>query len=111
MVSDKLIIPECYLDTNLIETLIPPVSKYNYQKSCSKVAGVMHEDYKDSFALGIIDNDKVKLKYFNEFNPVSPIEQGSMVLLKHSNRPHYIIKYIRQWKDSFWPTLLLLMWI
>ena len=40
---DLAIIPECFVDTNLIETLIPPISQYNHQKGCGTVTKVMKE--------------------------------------------------------------------
>jgi hypothetical protein len=60
---DFHIIPECYLDTNLIETLVPPEGDgYNHQMGCPNVAKKMTEGkaLKDGFALGIIDKDKKK---------------------------------------------------
>ena len=35
---DNLVLPECYIDTNLIETLVPPQRMYNHQKGCPSVA-------------------------------------------------------------------------
>ncbi len=47
------IIPECFLDTNLIESITHPDKGYNHQKGCNKVAGLMMDKLEDSFALGI----------------------------------------------------------
>ncbi len=38
---DKLIIPECFADTLLIETLVPTNKGYNHQRSCFKVKAIM----------------------------------------------------------------------
>jgi hypothetical protein len=40
---DLCIITECYVDTNLIETLSPPDGHYNHQKGCGTVTKVMKE--------------------------------------------------------------------
>lgn len=52
------IIPECYIDTNLVETLVPTKKGYNHQTGCNKVVGLMQnmKQLKDGFALGIIIN-------------------------------------------------------
>ncbi len=88
---DLAVIPECFVDTNLIETLVPPKGKgYNHQKGCGTVTKVMKERFSDSFALGIIDKDKRQVDYLNEFTEV--IDAGSLLLHKHKSKPHYIIQ-------------------
>lgn len=87
---DLNIIPECYIDTNLIETLVSPTGRgYNHQKGCGTVAKTM-QDLPNEFALGIIDKDKKVLDCLNEFDELITI--GSLVLHKHRERPHYIIQ-------------------
>ena len=61
------IIPECYVDANLIETLVCKAG-CNHQKGCNQVAKVMQEKFADRFAVGIIDADKRKPSYLNSFN-------------------------------------------
>jgi hypothetical protein len=97
---DLSIIPECYVDTNLIETLVPPQKGYNHQKGCPNVARVMQQKFSDRFALGIIDKDKKQLKYLGEFNLVA--EKASLQLYKHklATKHHYIIVVapaVEQW--------------
>lgn len=88
---DLAIIPECYVDTNLIETIVPPQNKgYNHQKGCSNVTRVMQKNFADSFALGIIDRDKSQVDYLNEFAEV--INSTSLILHKHKTKHHYIIQ-------------------
>ena len=88
---DLAIIPECNVDTNLIETLVPPQGKgYNHQKGCGTVTKVMKENFSDRFALGIIDKDKKQVDYLNEFDEV--INAGALLLHKHKTRHHYIIQ-------------------
>jgi len=88
---DLAIIPECYVDTNLIETIVPPQNKgYNHQKGCSNVTRVMQKNFADSFALGIIDRDKTQVDYLNEFTEV--VNCDSLILHKHKTKHHYIIQ-------------------
>ncbi|MCF8357389.1 MAG: hypothetical protein K9H26_01435 [Prolixibacteraceae bacterium] len=49
---DYCIIPECYTDTNLIETIAPPLNKkgYNHQMGCNKVSSKMRFNLKNSFS-------------------------------------------------------------
>lgn len=86
---DNLILPECYMDTNLIETLVPPQRGYNHQKGCPAVAKKMKERFSDSFALGIMDNDKRHVSYLQEFLPIA--SDQAIEIYKHKDRPHYIL--------------------
>ena len=81
------IIPECYVDTNLISTLIN--AAVNHQKCCTKVTETLNRTFSDNFAVGIIDRDKMEPKYVDEFQAVAV--HGHLQLLKHKNRPHYLI--------------------
>jgi len=87
---DQAIIPECYIDTNLVETIAPPQKQYNHQKGCGTVTKVMKEQFADRFAVGIIDKDKNEVNYLKEFNEV--YTNGSLILHKHKIRYHYIIQ-------------------
>ncbi|PXV69208.1 hypothetical protein CLV62_101477 [Dysgonomonas alginatilytica] len=89
--SSTTIIPECYVDTNLIETLVPPKDGkgYNHKKGCPAVAKVMIEKFADRFALGIMDKDKKTVKYLEEFDLI--VNTNSLYLHKHKTRHHYII--------------------
>ena len=87
---DQFVIPECFIDTNLIETLVPPVGQYNHQKGCGTVTKVMKEKFTDRFALGIIDKDKNEVDYLKEFEEVCA--HRSLILHKHKSRHHYIIQ-------------------
>jgi hypothetical protein len=92
MKIDYLIIPECYADTNLIETLVPPSQGkgYNHQMGCNKVSSKMQIDLKDSFALGIIDKDKKEIRYLDDFNTIN--KRSNLFLYKHKTKHHYIIQ-------------------
>ena len=88
---DIAIIPECYIDTNLIETIAPPQGKgYNHQKGCGTVTNVMKEQFSDAFAVGIIDKDKKQVDYLKEFTEV--INDGALILHRHKTKHHYIIQ-------------------
>ncbi len=87
---DFAIIPECYIDTTLIETLVPPTNRYNHQKGCNNVAKIMKTKFTNSFALGIIDKDKLQLDYLKEFTEIC--SSDSIVLYKHKLRPQFIIQ-------------------
>lgn len=89
---DLAIIPECYVDTNLVETLVPPKKQYNHQKGCGTVTKVMKEKFTNGFAVGIIDKDKKEVDYLKEFNELSKTD--GLILHKHKTRPHYIIQIV-----------------
>lgn len=87
---DLSVIPECYIDTSLIESLVPPKRGYNHQKGCGTVTKVMKEHFADTFAVGIVDKDKKELDYLKEFSIV--IAKGNLELLKHHIKNHFIIR-------------------
>lgn len=89
------VIPECYVDKNLVETLVPPAKEnnqhgYNHQHRCGTVTKVMQEKFQDAFALGIIDKDKHEVDYLKHFDIV--ITSGALLLHKHKTKHHYIIQ-------------------
>lgn len=87
---DLSILPECYVDTNLIETLVPPHKGYNHQMGCGTVAKKMKEYFDNGFAFGIIDKDKKELDYLREFTEI--IVSGNLRLHKHRTKNHYMIQ-------------------
>jgi len=87
---DLAVIPECYVDTNLVETLVPPKTRYNHQHGCGTVSKRMRETFSNSFALGIIDKDKKEIEYLKEFDEL--IKVGNLFLHKHKHLHHYIIQ-------------------
>lgn len=90
MCNDNCIIPECYIDTNLIETLAPPQRGYNHQKGCPAVAKCMIEKFGNELAIGIIDKDKKEIKYLEKFNLLAA--NDSIYIYKHKEKHHYIIQ-------------------
>ncbi len=100
MNTDLSILPECYADTNLMETIVPPRKGYNHQKGCGTVARRMQGKLKDSFAVGILDKDKKEISYLREFE--LKIDTDGLELYRHRsmNRHHYLIfikPAIEQW--------------
>ena len=92
MKLDYHLITECYVDTALIETIVPPDNHrgYNHQMGCNKVAKKMQNDFRDDFALGIIDKDKKSINYLDEFTLI--VKKGNLFLYKHPDRHHFIIQ-------------------
>ena len=86
---DQAIIPECFVDTNLVETLVAPEQRYNHQHGCGNVTSVMKVKFSDRFAVGIIDRDKQQVDYLKEFNIIA--DRDSLLLHKHHTKHHYII--------------------
>ena len=82
------IIPECYVDTNLVETLVCTAG-CNHQKGCNQVAKIMQEKFGDRFAVGVIDADKRRPGYLDQFSEIAGSDH--LKLFRHIERHHYII--------------------
>ncbi len=96
------VMPECYIDTNLIETIAPPerigsAHGYNHKHSCNKVVDEMIGKLKDNFAVGIVDQDRRPLSRTSEFKLV--VKKQNLKLYKHKDKNHYLIFHppIEQW--------------
>lgn len=88
--KDWHIVPECYIDTNLVEFLLNSKG-VNHQKGCNLVAKQMKEtNLKDIFSVGVIDNDKRQHSYVKEFEIVA--STSHIELMKHKTRPHYLFR-------------------
>ncbi len=59
------ILPECYADTLLIEVL--GFKRPNHQLGIGQVKNALAEKFRNTIAVGIIDNDKKKPTDFQEF--------------------------------------------
>lgn len=85
------IIPEYYIDTNLVETLLQigtgKEHAVNHQKGCNNVACTMRKN--DGFAVGVVDTDKKQPSYWGEFLPIE--ESRHLSLKKHKFCPQYVI--------------------
>jgi hypothetical protein len=85
---------ECYADTLLIEMLVPSNGRYNHKHSCYEVQNEMVKGrLKDSFAVGIVDADKRKISYLNDFEVVDEVK-GNLILWRHKVKTihHFIIQ-------------------
>lgn len=80
------VIPECFIDTNLIEFLLN--AKVNHQHCCNNVIKALNNK-KDEFSIGIIDNDKRKVAYINDCKEI--IKTKHLTLFKHRARNQYLI--------------------
>jgi hypothetical protein len=92
---DNHIIPECYIDTTLMEILIPPEKQYNHTKGVPAVVKKMMEELIDNFAIAVLDKDPDKkqkeIKYFNEFELLIEINNIRLHRHKNKSRHHYLI--------------------
>ncbi len=90
----KDFIPECYIDTNLIETLLQANGVYikgvNHQKGCNNVVRLMLKKRTSDFALGIVDADKKQHSYAKEFKTLASYKH--VELLKHPLNNHFLVK-------------------
>lgn len=92
--KDLDIVPECYIDTNLVETLLnmagEPTDGVNHQKGCNTVVKTITEKMKGAFALGVIDADKLQPSYIKECEEIAASQHIS--LLKHRTNNHYFLR-------------------
>lgn len=88
MEKDLCVIPECYVDTNLISSLLGGIG-VNHQKGCSRVTGVMEKQLTNKFAIGVIDADKVTPSYLAQLRKVASLQH--LCVYKSDVQPHYII--------------------
>lgn len=86
----KNILPECYVDTNVVQTLLKQKGA-NHQKSCSMVLKIIREKFTDQFAVGIIDSDKKEPKSLNDYTELIASNE-ELTLLKNPKADHYILQ-------------------
>ena len=85
------VVPECYVDTNIISTLIG--AEVNHQKGCNNVANTLNSKMQNQFAIGIIDKDKRTPGYLDQFQCIA--RRSHVELYKHPLRPHYFIVVLK----------------
>lgn len=89
--SNKCIIPECYIDSCLVEVLLVADKDYvNHHKGNGKVAKEMKDNFKDSFCIGIIDEDREPLDYLKFFEEKK--STNFLKLWKHKEKHHYFVQ-------------------
>lgn len=90
------IMPECFIDTTLVGSLLE--ADVSHKHNCNEVAKEMEKGkYKDAFAVGIIDNDKRKLSYIEDFEKIGQTE--NLTFLKHKKKHQYVIKVGKEHKS------------
>ena len=99
---DMYIVPECYVATNFVETILKtgkaPTKGVNHQKGCNMVAKTIKDTLGDSFAIGVIDDDKRKVAMLGECIEICATEH--IRVLKQNDKPHYLFM-IRPAMDRF----------
>ena len=96
--KDLYFVPECYVDTNLVESLLE-TDGVNHQKGCNTVINTMKgKVLNDGFAVGVIDSDKRQPSYVKEFVEIAKSEHLS--LMKHNTKSHYLVM-IKPAMDQF----------
>lgn len=86
-------IPECYLDTNLVETILKAPNSVNHRKGNSNVVSRMEEErLADKFLVAVIDNDKVKVKGLEKYRQVERLSKNGLRLFVHLSKKHYLIQ-------------------
>ncbi len=89
----KCFLPECYLDTLLVEVLLNKPFSVNHKKGNSSIATEMkHGALKDSFAVGVIDEDRVKLKELDTFVEVERLSKKGLKIYYHPKKKHFFIQ-------------------
>ena len=88
MQRENIVVPECYVDTNLINVLLNKAC--NHQKGCATVCKTLDTKLADQFAIAIIDKDKSEPKAIEQF--VKIVESEHLVVSKHQTRHHYLIQ-------------------
>ena len=94
---DLHILPECFIDTTLAETLSFPKRGYKHVKGCNKVLSEMNKNSNNA-ALGIIDDDKCVPASFQSFELLKEHNEN-LAIYKHNEKPHYIVKIYKAAED------------
>ena len=88
MQRENIVVPECYVDTNLMNVLLN--KSCNHQKGCATVCKTLDVRLSDQFAIAIIDKDKKEPKAVEQFEQIA--ESEHIIVSKHQTRPHYLIQ-------------------
>ena len=88
MQRENIVVPECYVDTNLMNVLLN--KSCNHQKGCATVCKTLDVRLSDQFAIAVIDKDKKEPKAVEQFEQIG--ESEHLIVSKHQTRPHYLIQ-------------------
>jgi len=94
---DLMILPECFIDTTLAETLSFPKRGYKHIKGCHNVLIEMNKK-PNSAVFGIIDDDKFVPKGFEAFELLKKHNEN-LAIYKHKEKHHYIVKICKAAED------------
>jgi len=94
---DSLILPECFIDTTLAETLSFPKRGYKHIKGCNKVLLEMNKKSNNA-VLGIIDDDKCVPALFNSFELL--IKQTKKITVKKDPNLKRLFSTLKQNESS-----------
>lgn len=92
------IVPECFIDTILAETLLES-NRCNHQKGVGAVINTITGVLKDKLAIGIIDNDKKKPKEFNNYIDLQVSPHFSV--MRHKENHHHYLIVIKPAQEAF----------
>lgn len=88
MQRENIVVPECYVDTNLMNVLLN--KSCNHQKGCATVCKTLDVRLSDQFAIAVIDKDKKEPKALEQFAQIAETEH--IIVCKHKDRSHYLIQ-------------------
>lgn len=88
MQRENIVVPECYVDTNLMNVLLN--RRCNHQKGCATVCKTLDTKLADQFAIAIIDKDKNEPKAVEQYVQIEETEH--LIVSKHQTRSHYLIQ-------------------
>lgn len=91
----KCFLPECNLDTLLVEVLLQKSFAVNHQKGNSSIPKKMdRKALINSFAVGIIDEDKIKLRELDKFKEIKRLTKKGLKLFEQNDidTHHYFIQ-------------------
>lgn len=88
MQRENIVVPECYVDTNLMNVLLN--KSCNHQKGCATVCKTLDVKLSDQFAIAVIDKDKKEPKALEKFEQIG--ESEHIIVSKHQTKPHYLIQ-------------------
>ena len=87
MQRENIVVPECYVDTNLMNVLVGKAC--NHKKGCTNVCKVLDEKLTDQFAIAVIDRDKKEPASVQNYELIAA--NRFIMVSKHRQRPHYLI--------------------
>jgi len=89
----KCFMPECCLDTNLVEVLLERSNSVNHKKGNSSIVEKMNDPrLVDGFVVAVIDDDKIKVKGLEELDKINRLWRNGLKLYKHPDRKHFYVQ-------------------